>query len=249
MPEMTGYQSGVPSWVDLVTTDLDAAVGFYGELFGWTGADTGPESGHYTLMSKDGLLVAAIAPAPHGGPPYWTTYVDVDDADETARRVEAAGGKLVAGPMDVMGAGRMAVFSDITGAVAAAWQAGDHIGAQLVNEPGAFVWNELNTSDLDRSKAFYGDVFGWTWGGDDNYAEARVEGRSVAGVMPRPETMPAEVPDNWLVYFATSDLDRDSSGLGGMGATVAVGPMVIEGTGRFAVVIDPQGAVFGLFES
>lgn len=66
--------------------------------------------------------------------------------------------------------------------------------------------------------------------------------------MPRPETMPAEVPDNWLVYFATADLDADLERLPDLGATVAVAPMEIEGTGRFAIVVDPQGAVFGLFE-
>ena len=249
MPEMTGYQSGVPSWVDLATTDLDAAVAFYRQLFGWEGADTGAESGHYTLMSKEGRLVAAITPAAHGGPPWWTTYVNVADADATAQRAEAAGGKVLAGPMDVMAAGRMAVFSDITGAAIAIWQPGEHLGAQLVNEPGSFVWNELNTSDLDRSRAFYGDVFGWKWAGSDTYAEAQVDGRTVAGVMPRPETMPAEVPDNWLVYFATADLDADIDRLPALRATVAVGPMEIEGTGRFAIVVDPQGAVFGLFES
>src|SRR5579875_660553 len=160
MPEMTSYQHGVPSWVDMGSPDPRAALSFYSQLFGWDAEDMGAEAGHYTIVSKRGRQVAAISPAQDPGPPRWTTYIDVDDADEVAKRVEAAGGAVVAGPMDVMEAGRMAVFRDQTGAFISAWQPAQHIGAQLVNEPGAFSWCELSTSDMGRSKAFYSEVFG-----------------------------------------------------------------------------------------
>jgi len=248
MAEMTSYEHGVPSWVDIGTTDLAGGVRFYGALFGWDAQDMGEEAGHYTIVSKDGLQVAALSTAQDPGPPRWTTYVNVDDVDDVAKRAEAAGGTVVVAPMDVMTAGRMAIVQDTTGAFIAAWQPQDHIGAQRVNEPGSYVWGELSTSDLARSKAFYSAVFEWGWGGSEEYAEAQVKGRTVAGVMPRPEGMPAEMPDHWLVYFGAVDVDADTKKAAELGATVVVEPTDIPGAGRFSVVVDPQGAAFGLFK-
>ena len=248
MTEMTRYDHGVPSWVDIGTTDLEASLRFYGQLFGGEGQDMGEEAGHYTILSKDGRQVAALSPAQDPGPPRWTTYVNVDDVDAVAAAVGPAGGTVIVPPMTVMTAGRMAIFADPTGAVIAAWQPRDHIGAQLVNEPGAVIWNELMTSDLAKTKAFYSATFGWGWGGSDEYAEAQVDGRTVAGVMPRPPDMPAEVPDSWSVYFGTADVDGDCTRATGLGATVIVPPTDIPGTGRFAMLLDPQGAAFGLFK-
>jgi predicted enzyme related to lactoylglutathione lyase len=150
--------------------------------------------------------------------------------------------------MDVMTAGRMAIFGDTTGAVIAAWQPGQHLGAQLVNEPGAFIWSELSSSDPAKSKAFYSAVFGWEWGGGDEYPEAQVGGRTIGGIMPRSADMP-DVPDNWLVYFGAADVDADVKKAIDLGATVVVGPADIPGTGRFAVLVDPQGAAFALFQA
>jgi predicted enzyme related to lactoylglutathione lyase len=245
---MSKYEHGVPSWVDIGTPDPAAALRFYSELFGWEGQDMGEEAGHYTIVSKGGKMIAAISPAQDPGPPRWTTYVNVDEVDDVAKRAESAGGTVIMAPMDVMTAGRMAIFSDTTGAVIAAWQPRDHPGAQLVNEPGALTWSELSTSDLAKSKAFYGEVFGWGWGGSDEYAEAQVSGRTIGGVMPRRPEMPAEVPDSWLVYFGSADVDGETTKATGLGATVVAPPMDIPGTGRFAVLLDPQGAAFALFK-
>lgn len=247
MPEMTRYEHGVPSWVDIGTPDPEGALGFYAELFGWQGQDMGEEAGHYTIVSKGGKQVAAISPAQDPGPPRWTTYINVDDVGSVAKSAESAGGTVVVAPMDVMNAGRMAIFRDPTGAFIAAWQPGDHLGAQLVNEPGALFWNELSTSDIGRARAFYSEVFGWGWGGGDEYAEAQVGGRAIAGMMPRPPSLPAEVPDHWLVYFGSEDVDADIKKAADLGATTLAGPTDIPGTGRSAVFMDPQGAAFAIF--
>ncbi len=247
MPEMTRYEHGVPSWVDIGTADPAGGVSFYSSLFGWEAQDMGEEAGHYTIVSKGGRQVAAVSPAQDPGPPRWTTYVNVDSVDEVARRVQDGGGKVVVAPMDVLEAGRMAVFADITGAVIAAWQPGNHLGAQLVNEAGAFTWSELATSDLEKSKSFYSAAFGWEWGGGPEYAEAQVGGRTVAGAMARRPDLPAEVPDHWLVYFGAADVDATAKEAEALGATIVAPPMDIPGTGRFAVAIDPQGAAFALF--
>ena len=247
MPEMTRYEHGVPSWVDIGTPDPQAALRFYGELFGWEGQDMGEEAGHYTIVSKGGKQVAAISPAQDPGPPRWTTYINVDDLDAVAKQAESAGGTIIVSPMDVMTAGRMAIFADTTGAVIAAWQPGEHLGAQLVNEPGAFTWSELASADLAKSKAFYSEVFGWGWGGGEEYAEAQAAGRTIGGVMPRRPDMPAEIPDSWLVYFGRRRRRRRQKG----DRPRSDGhrrPTDIPGTGRFAVLIDPQGAAFALFK-
>jgi len=248
MAEMTRYEHGVPSWVDMGAPDPQAALAFYSELLGWEGQDMGEEAGHYTIVSKNGKMVAAISPAQQPGPPWWSTYINVDDVDQVTKKAEAAGGEVVVAPMDVMTAGRMAVYRDTTGAFISAWQPQDHLGAQLVNEPGTFCWCELGTSDMEKSKRFYGDVFGWSWGGAPEYAEAQVSGRSIAGVMPRPEAIPAEVPDHWLVYFGATDVDGDAQKAQSLGATQVVEPTDIPNTGRFAVFLDPQGAVFALYK-
>jgi uncharacterized protein len=172
----------------------------------------------------------------------------VDDADEVARKAESAGGQVIVAPMDVMNAGRMAIFTDTTGAVIAAWQPAEHIGAQLVNEPGALIWSELSSSDVAKSKAFYSAVFGWGWAGGEDYAEAQVSGRTIGGLMPRRPDMPADVPDNWLVYFGSADVDADVKKATDLGASVIASPADIPDTGRFAVLMDPQGAAFALFQ-
>jgi uncharacterized protein len=110
-------------------------------------------------------------------------------------------------------------------------------------------WSELSTSDMAKSKRFYAEVFGWDWGGADEGAEAQVDGRTVAGVMPRPAQIPPEVPDGWLVHFGADDVDADTAKAKELGAAVLVGPTDIAGTGRFTVVADPQGATFALFKS
>lgn len=250
MTAMSRYEHGVPSWVDLGTSDQKGALAFYQGLFGWDAEDMGEQSGHYTIVSVDGKQVAAISPAQQDdGPPYWTTYVNVDDAENIVKKVESAAGKTLAGPMDVMDQGRLAVFADVTGAAIAVWQPGQHIGAQRINVPGALTWSELATSDLPRSRTFYAQVFGWVWTESDVYSEAKIGERHVAGAMPRPPMIPAEVPDHWLVYFGADDVDADSKRAVDLGATLLAGPQDIPDGGRFCVLADPQGAAFALFKS
>jgi predicted enzyme related to lactoylglutathione lyase len=248
MPERTEYAPGTPSWVD-IGTDVEQAKQFYEPLFNWTAQDAGPpeETGGYGFFLKDGKMVAGYGPQQNPGPPFWTTYVSVADADETAKKVEAAGGTVMMPPMDVMGAGRMAVFQDPQGAFISVWQPGDHKGAQLVNEPGSFSWNELNTRDVDGAKAFYTAVFGWGAvthsEGPMPYTEFKLADQSIAGMMPMPPMVPAGVPPHWLVYFAVDDADAAVAKAQELGGSVRMGPMDVP-VGRFAILADPQGATF-----
>jgi uncharacterized protein len=160
-----GFPPGVPCWVDTVQPDPEAAVGFYGDLFGWAFEDAMPADspGRYFVARLGGRDVAAIGSQPGGEPPrpVWNTYICVDDADEAGARVRDAGGAILMEPFDVLDAGRMGVFAEPTGAVFNVWQPGAHKGAQIVNAPGSWNWSDLNTPDMKGSQAFYHAVFGW----------------------------------------------------------------------------------------
>jgi len=247
---MTAYEPGTPSWVDVSAKDVKATAGFYTGLFGWEFNDAGPDAGGYGMFSVGGKLVAGIGPIQmEGQPSVWTTYVSTDNADDAVARMTAAGGTVFVPPMDVMEAGRMAVLADPTGAVIALWQPNQMKGADVVNDPGPFCWNELMTRDTESASAFYEKAFGWKADtaafGDTTYTQFKLNDRSIAGMMPMGDNFPAEVPANWLVYFTVADCDAAVAAAQKAGGNVATPAMDIE-IGRFAVLTDPNGAVFAV---
>ena len=247
MSEVTEHAPGTPSWADLATSDAEAAKGFYTALFGWTGETAGEEAGFYTVLSKDGKPAAALFPVgPDQGSPRWNTYVTVADLDAAVDKVEPAGGVVIAPPFDVFDAGRMAVVSDPTGAVVSLWEARTHIGASVVNEPGALCWNELITGDRDRAAAFYGALFGWSSRTDQlgpmTYTEFKNGETSVAGM-----TEMHGIPPHWGVYFAVESADATIERATALGASV-VRPAMDLLVGRMAALVDPQGAVFSVIQ-
>ncbi|MGH8823284.1 MAG: VOC family protein [Jiangellaceae bacterium] len=165
MVQRVGFPPGVPCWVDTMQPDPEAAVNFYGGLFGWQFEDRMPADapGRYFVARLGGRDVAAVSSQPEAGlsVPVWNTYIWVDNADDTAARVRDAGGRVLTEPFDVLDAGRMATCADPSGAVFSLWQAGTHRGAEAVNEAGSWNWSDLNTRDLEGARAFYGSVFGW----------------------------------------------------------------------------------------
>lgn len=248
MAEITAHAPGTPSWVDIGVPDIAAAVTFYSGLFGWETEDLGEEAGHYTMCRLRGRDVAAIGPAMNPGPPAWMTYISVASVDDTAAAITGAGGTVVAPPMDVMDAGRMAVAQDPTGAFFSIWQPKASIGAQIVNEPGTLCWNELDTRDVDAALAFYEKVFGLEAQRSPEYNEFKLGDRVVGGCMAMPEMVPAEVPANWLVYFAVTDVEAAKAKAESLGATSMVGPVDAGEIGRFCVLMDPMGAAFAVIQ-
>lgn len=255
MSAVTSYDPGTPSFIDLATTDLEAAKAFYTELFGWDALDMPmPDGGVYTMLSKGGKDVAGAyvlnnEMAEMGVPPHWVSYVTVANADAAAVAVASAGGTVIAEPFDVMTAGRMAVASDPAGATFSMWQPGDSIGSYVVNEPGALIWNELQTSDTAGAAAFYREVFGWGTETTDmptgTYTSFTVGTRGVAGMMEiRPEWGP--VPPNWSIYLGVEDVDASMAKAISMGGKAEMEPMEVPNAGRFVLISDPQGAMFFL---
>jgi predicted enzyme related to lactoylglutathione lyase len=273
MPERDHYIPGVPCWVDTSQPDPAAAVDFYRGLFGWEFEDVMPpgSEGTYFIGRLNGGDVAAVGSIPPGGPPMamWNTYIAVASADDTASKVSEAGGKALMEPFDVMEAGRMAVFADPEGAVFSVWQAGQMIGARVVNEPGSLNFNGLGTRDAEAAKRFYGSVFGWTtlgvgpgtemwslpgYGDDlerDNPGLRKMVAESggppgfedvVASINPIPDSEP-DTPAHWSITFAVDDADAIAARAAELGGAVVVPPMDAPWV-RMAVISDPQGATF-----
>ncbi|HEU5160284.1 MAG TPA: VOC family protein [Streptosporangiaceae bacterium] len=254
MPQMTSYEPGTPSWVDLSTPNLKEAEVFYGDLFGWEAhAAPGPEAGGYTFFTLGGgggLEIAGAMPlSGDDQPSAWTTYVSVRDVDETARAAQAAGGQVLVAPVDVMGQGRMAVFADPQGAVIAAWQPMAFQGAALIDEVNTYCWSELASRDIEAAKAFYPKVFGWQPDtrafGTSSYTEWHADGRSVAGMVQMDDQWPEDVPAHWAVYFAVTDCDAVAARTVELGGSIAWPPTDIP-VGRFAVLDDPMDAHFSV---
>jgi uncharacterized protein len=253
MAQRTRYTPGTFSWADLTTPDQSAAKGFYGELFGWEAEDRPVGDGvFYSMMRLDGKDVAAISPQQReqreaGAPPAWNSYVTVDDADAAVERVRELGGAVHAPAFDVMDVGRMGVVQDPQGAFFLVWEPKSHIGASLVNAPGALTWNELACTDMDVAHRFYSDLFGWTITPLEDtpmpYSTIQTAAGSTNGGM-RP-AMEGE-PPNWLVYFGTDDIEGSLDKLRELGGGTMTDAMDI-GVGKIAIVRDPQGAVFALY--
>jgi predicted enzyme related to lactoylglutathione lyase len=265
MGKRTSYEPGTFSYVELHTTDTEGAKRYYGDLFGWEGEDLPiPEAaggGTYTLLKLGGETVAALTPqAPQqrdaGVPPNWFSYVTVASADDTAAKATELGGAVHAGPFDVMDVGRMAVIGDPTGAMLGAWQAGSSIGATLVNDPGCLTSNELATNDVARAQEFYAGLLGWNFeamdtGGAPPYWLVQHSGavRGLNGGMRElgPEQTAAGIPPHWMPYFTVESTDATVSATTAAGGGV-LAPAFDIPAGRIAVLHDPQGAAFGVFE-
>lgn len=259
MTKRDGYDPGTPCWVDLMTPDIDGAIAFYTGLFGWE-ADTTlmPDGSHmYTRLSKDGLAVCGLGgtfPGMENAPAIWNSYVWVENAEETAALIEKAGGKVMTPPMQVVEHGTMCVAADPSGAAFSFWQPDQHKGSQVVNEPDAYSWNELLTSDIEGAKAFYNQVFGWEYAGQDMgpggmywVIQGGEEG-GLGGLMARPDNYPAQAPDTWAVYFTVADLDAKVAAATAAGASVANAPMTVPGIGTFAVMLDPKHGMFAMIQ-
>ncbi|MEW1845396.1 VOC family protein [Nonomuraea angiospora] len=253
MAQRSGYDPGVPCWVDLSSTDVDASARFYGEVFGWQ-ADMidDPEAGGYGMFLHQGRQVAGLGPVMGGGSPsFWNMFVATDDAAALAERVRNAGGTVTTEPMAVFDEGVMTVFQAPDGSYAAAWQAGNHHGAQLAGEPVSFCWNELVTRDPSAAESFYPAVFGWLPRLQEldgiKYTEWHLGERAVAGMVEMFSDYPAATPSFWMTYFAVADLEATTAAAGRAGASVLVRGMEAP-PGRFSMLTDPQGATFSIIQ-
>ena len=257
MAEFTVHAPGTFCWPELSTTDQKGGSAFYCGLFGWDANDQriGPTE-TYTMFKMRGLDVAAgstqrAQERELGVPPHWNAYVSVANADDTAKRAQELGGTVLVAPFDVMDAGRMAVLQDPAGAVISIWQAGRHIGAKILREPGALGWTELSTRDTAASEKFYTRLFGWeakrSGSGGQEYTEFKVGAQPDAGMIAMDPAW-GNAPPNWMPYFQVEDCDQSVAKAQQLGGRVYVPPTDIPNVGRFAMLADPQGAMFSVIK-
>jgi predicted enzyme related to lactoylglutathione lyase len=254
MPEATWYSQGAFCWSELATSDVEAARGFYTDVFGLASEETPiPEGGAYVQFQKDGKNVAGLTPLQEqertqGIPPHWNTYIAVEDAELMSKEAEQLGGTILAAPFDVLESGRMAVVQDPTGAAVGFWQGKDHIGAQIYAEDGAIAWWELMTPDPKRAIEFYTQLFGY--GTQDfpveqgTYTVLTHKGEQAAGIMQPPTEMPA----TWTPYFQVGDADAALDKATRLGASPMMPVTEREDVGRFSWITDPQGAVIAFIQ-
>ncbi|WP_232265527.1 VOC family protein [Streptomyces pactum] len=253
------FADGVPCWVDAALPDVEAGKRFYGELFGWTFDAGDAAHGFYTQAFHQGRNVAALAPKPDGRmPTVWNVYLAVRDAVATAARIAEAGGQVITAPMALGDFGVLATAADPGGAVFGLWQPGSHHGFEAEGEPGCYAWTEVYTRDRDAVDSFYTRLFGyrardaglpgidavlWSPAGEPAGVETAVCGRVVLD-----ETYPVELPAHFLVHFAVADCDAAVAAVRRLGGRTTSGPWDTP-YGRFAMVVDNQGANFAVSDT
>ncbi|QFG24442.1 VOC family protein [Actinomadura sp. WMMB 499] len=255
MPEVTAYEPGMPCWLDLASPDPVTSKRFYGELLGWSSytlsVDQLDDYEMFTLGGVNGPAVAGMQRlADDAQPPSWTCYFRVENVEDAARRVVAAGGTELVPPLRIAHLGRLGMYADLQGSDFAVWEPYEREGADVVLEPSAMCWVELASRDVEKSRAFYGEVFGWQaldrrYYRDYTYTNWQVGGWSVAGMVYMDHTWPDEWPGDWIPYFQVVDCEAAAERSSELGATVTIPPADID-PGRFAVVMDPTGARLGL---
>ena len=248
--------TGTPTWLHLLTTDFESVSAFYTELFGWEFEDSGPQFGHYAMISKDGGLVGGAQPVPEseGANSAWSVFLAVDDLDARLTRATEHGASVVVPAGDAGPAGRFAILSDPTGAIVGMWEAGDTEGYAFTGQAGTPVWFEVLTQEFEASKAFYTDVFDFrptamqTPMDNDADSEASYvtngpESEASSGICNVRGFVPESEGSWWRAYFAVDGCEQAIQAIERLGGKLLDGPEDSP-FGRIATVADPAGASF-----
>jgi uncharacterized protein len=252
MAKIESYAPGDFCWAELATTDTAAAKQFYGDMFGWSSVDHSMPNGVYTMFQSGGDDVGAVYQAPPGVPTHWGVYFSVADVNASAAQIEPLGGKIIMGPMDI-GAGVMVAAQDPQGVPFSLWQGKQHIGATYGGPLGRVMWPELSTADPEAAIAFYSALLGWKTkpaSGIETaqYVEWVNNGSSMGGLLPMRGAGWEGVPPHWMIYVTVADCDERARHAGEIGGQVHVPPTDIPNTGRFSMIMDPQGAAFSIIQ-
>jgi predicted enzyme related to lactoylglutathione lyase len=243
----TTQPDGTPVWIDLGIPDIDRAIAFYGAVLGWEFERGTEEMGYYTMCLLRGRPVAALSQPPGVGPEHWwTMYFATEDVDGHVKRAADAGGTIVMPAMDIMTQGRMALVQDPVGAQFGLWQGRDHIGAGLVNEPGALLRNDLFTPDPATARDFYAALFDYSLDRNADMPDVdftflrRPDGHEIGGII----GAPSATASKWTTLFMVDSADATISAATAAGGTC----LNVENTvyGRMAVLTDPFGAEFSV---
>ena len=244
--------AGTPTWIDLTAPDAEAARQFYQVVFGWQYDVGGPEFGGYTTARLGDRATAGIVGNQPDAPPMpaaWGLYFATDDINADVARAEALGAKVLYPAMTVGPFGSMATLTDPTGAQFSLWQAGQHVGWQMSDEPGAVAWRELYAPNAKVARDFYMALLGASGdpmpGGMEYYVLKHGESQ-LAGIM---QIDPAwgNMPAQWISYFAVANADETAAAVLKHGGK-QMGNIDDSPFGRIAALMDPFGAMFKILQ-
>ena len=246
---MPVFVNGQPCWVDAMVTDTarrEGLTAFLGGVFGWTFEVGGPETGYYTMALLDGEPVCAIGQQPEGAG-HWVTYLNADDIDATAARATEAGGQVIVPPMQVMGAGTMALALDPAGAVFGVWQKDDFAGFGAFGRVNAPCWFDHQSPSPSAAGAFYTTVFGTTLTptGDDGSGIIGPGDPGFASV----SASPGDLPPYWNPIFGVASVADAEDRAIVLGATPLMSGMPVPGGVASAFAAPGTGTVVTVFES
>ncbi|HLW55487.1 MAG TPA: VOC family protein [Candidatus Angelobacter sp.] len=257
MANIDKHPPGSFCWLELATTDQKSAKSFYSLLFGWSSNEFPIGEGEmYTIFQLKGRDAAAgytmrKEQRTQGIPSHWMLYISAASADQTQEKARQAGGTILQPAFDVAQNGRMAVLKDATGAIFSVWQPNQTQGIAIANEDNSFCWADLNTSAADRASKFYSSVFGWKFEKSQHDSSGYLHiknGEQFIGGIPPLEPGEAHLPPHWLAYFMVADAEATQKKAADLGAKILMPAHKMEGVGTWAIVADPQGAVFAVFK-
>ncbi|NJM07036.1 VOC family protein [Candidatus Gracilibacteria bacterium] len=244
--------AGTPTWLDLMTPDIDAARSFYHSVFGWEYNIGGPEFGGYTTAHLAGRSTVGMMQYQADAPPQpasWSLYFASEDLESDVAKAVSLGAQVLFPTAEVGEFGSMTTLIDPGGAMFSLWHAGTHIGAQMTDEPGAMTWYELYTADAKQSRDFYAALLGASvdlMPGELEYYTLKHGEEMIAGIM---QIDPAwgELPPHWAVYFLVEDVEK------AVAMVTIKGGKAISGIddspwGRFVTLQDPVGATFKVIQ-
>jgi predicted enzyme related to lactoylglutathione lyase len=180
-------------------------------------------------------------------PVAWTTYFATDDSEATVRRIREAGGTIIVEPMDIAPYGRMTIALDPQANSFGLWEAREHTGVRIYDEPGSLTWNEAAVDDPKAARAFYSAVLGYRFDevpGAEGYTTFATEGDPLGGLGGH---QPGS-PKGWTTCFSVASTDDAVAAAESGGGKVTMAPMDTE-FGRFAVLEDPWGAPFEVMQN
>ena len=250
MPKVTSHPPGSFCWIELMAADAKGARDYYSQLFNWTVNEIPMgEMGTYYIFQKDGADSAAMferTPDMAGVPPFWMSYIAVEDADAATEKAKGLGAAVHKAPFDVFDNGRMAVLADPQGAAFSVWQPKSTPGVGIRDEADTLCWNELQVRDAEKAKTFYASLFPWKLKESSEYTEFHIGDQAIGGMIQ--SKAPDFVPSFWMPYFAVEDCDAAVTKSESLGGQTFAPAFDVPNVGRMAVLGDPQGAHFAVIK-
>ena len=243
---------GTPTWTDHVSSDVEAARKFYHAVFGWEYDIGGPEFGGYTtarLGKRTTVGLTGFPPGAPPAPPMWSLYFASHNLEADVARAVKLGAKVLNPVMMFGDFGSSATLLDPTGAVFSFWKAGQHIGANVTDEPGSMSWLELYSPNAKLSNEFYSALLHATSqempGGIEYYFLKHGE-KSLCGIMQIDPSW-GNMQPAWVNYFAVANADETAAIIKKNGGKI-MGEVSDTPFGRMAAALDPMGATFKIFQ-